>query len=217
MIETELENELHRRQIIAVMTVNDPKRAVLTAEALLRGGVSAIELTLRTPGAIECLRAVSESVPDMLVCAGTVITREQVEIVKAIGIPMGVAPGFNPDVVKAADRAGLSFAPGIMTPSDIEGALALGCRVLKYYHAGVAGGLKALKSMAAPYNHLGLKFIPLGGVDKDNLPEWFTDERILAVGGSWIAPSEIIDSENWDEITTRATAAAVFANRRIDE
>jgi 2-dehydro-3-deoxyphosphogluconate aldolase/(4S)-4-hydroxy-2-oxoglutarate aldolase len=106
---------------------------------------------------------------------------------------------------------GFPFAPGVMTPSEIEGALAMGCRVLKFYHAGLAGGLSALKSLTGPYAHLGMKFIPLGGVNEDNLGAWIADPLILAVGGSWIAPPSDIADGNFDAITKRAAAAVAIA------
>lgn len=208
MIDTEMTARIADAKIIAVLTVNDPERAVPLAEALLAGNVRAIELTLRTPRALEALEAVTVRVPDMLVGAGTVLTVRQVEQVKQAGAALAVAPGFNPEIVVAADAIGLPFGPGVMTPSEIEGAVALGNRVLKFYHAGVAGGLKALRSMAGPYNHLGLKYIPLGGVNPGNLAEWAADPMILAVGGSWIAPPDLIDAADWKEITRRAAEAA---------
>jgi 2-dehydro-3-deoxyphosphogluconate aldolase/(4S)-4-hydroxy-2-oxoglutarate aldolase len=199
--------------LIAVVTIDDPDRAVPLARALLAGGISAIELTLRTPAALDALKNVVSEVPEMLAGAGTVLTKEQLVAVRDAGASFAVAPGFNREIVAEAQKMSFPFAPGVMTPSEIEGALAMGCRVLKFYHAGVAGGLSALKSMVAPYAHLGMTFVPLGGVNEKNLGEWVADPLILAVGGSWIAPRSDIDAGNFGAITERAEAAAAIAKK----
>jgi 2-dehydro-3-deoxyphosphogluconate aldolase/(4S)-4-hydroxy-2-oxoglutarate aldolase len=214
-IDSSLERRIRRAAVIAVVTIDDPARAVPLANALLEGGVSAIELTLRTSSALESLEAVTKNVPEMLVGAGTVLTTEQLASVRDAGATFAVAPGFNREIVAAADEMGFPFAPGVMTPSEIEGAWSMGCSVLKFYHAGLAGGLAALKSLTGPYAHLGLKFIPLGGVDEANLGAWIADPITLAVGGSWIAPRQEIAAGEFDAITARAAAASAIAAEAI--
>jgi 2-dehydro-3-deoxyphosphogluconate aldolase/(4S)-4-hydroxy-2-oxoglutarate aldolase len=213
MIDERLAEQIRTAGVIAVVTIDDASRAVPLARALVEGGVRAIELTLRTPAAMDALKAVAAEVPEMLIGAGTVLTTEQLSAVRDAGAAFAVAPGFNRDIVAAAQKAGFPFAPGVMTPSEIEGALAMGCRVLKFYHAGLAGGLSALKSLTGPYAHLGMKFIPLGGVSEANLGEWIADPIILAVGGSWIAPPSDISEGNFDAIRKRAAAAAEIARK----
>jgi len=208
MIDNVLAADLAEARIIAVITIENPQRAVPLAKALVAGGVHAMELTLRTAGAIDALKAIVDAVPEMIAGVGTVLTVDQLRQVKEAGARLAVAPGFNREVVQAAADMGFPFAPGVMTPSEIEGAVAMGNRILKFYHAGVAGGLAGLKAMAGPYNHLGLRYIPLGGVSQENVAQWLADPMILAAGGSWIAPPALIDAAAWDEITARARAAS---------
>ncbi|MCP4847654.1 MAG: bifunctional 4-hydroxy-2-oxoglutarate aldolase/2-dehydro-3-deoxy-phosphogluconate aldolase [Verrucomicrobiaceae bacterium] len=202
--------------VLAVLMIDRVEDAVPVAEALLAGGVDAMELTLRTEAALPSLAAIWEAVPEMLVGIGTIIDPGQVEKVLDAGAAFGVAPGTNPEVIETACAAGLPFAPGIMTPSDIERALPFGCEVLKFFPAGSSGGLKHLKNISAPYAHLGLKYIPLGGVSVDNMGDYLSGEMVAAVGGSWLAPRDVIASGNWEEITARAKAARVVASKHAN-
>ncbi|MHC4680165.1 MAG: bifunctional 4-hydroxy-2-oxoglutarate aldolase/2-dehydro-3-deoxy-phosphogluconate aldolase, partial [Planctomycetota bacterium] len=184
------------------------KDAVPLARALLEGGVDIMELTLRTPAAMDALEEIKNNVPEMTVGIGTVLTSDQVRQITKLGAAFGVAPGLNPNVVKAAQKEGLPFSPGIVTPSDIECAIELGCNVLKYFPAEPAGGLAYLKSMANPYTHLGLKYIPLGGLNQDNLKAYLEFPSILAVGGSWTAKRDVIKMNDWKTITDNARQAS---------
>ena len=199
--------------VLAVLMIDRVEDAVPVAEALLAGGVDAMELTLRTEAALPSLAAISAEVPEMLVGIGTIIDPVQVASVMEAGAAFGVAPGTNPEVIRAASDAGLPFAPGIMTPSDIECALPFGCEILKFFPAGSSGGLKHLKNIAAPYAHLGLEYIPLGGVSVDNMADYLEGDMVTAVGGSWLASREIIASGNWTEIAARAKAARAVADQ----
>ena len=143
----------------------------------------------------------------MLAGIGTIIKKEQVNQAKDSGAAFGVSPGTNIDVIKAAQDAGLPFAPGIMTPSDIERALPFGCEILKFFPAESSGGIKHLKNIAAPYAHLGLKYVPLGGINQGNMKDYLKEDIIAAVGGSWIASRDLIDSGQWDQITSNASSA----------
>ena len=111
---------------------------------------------------------------------------------------------MNPRVVRAAQEAGLPFAPGICTPSDLEAAIELGCRFVKFFPAAASGGLTFLQSMAVPYKHLGIRYFPLGGVNADNMKEYLAEEIVSAVGGSWIVKKDLVDKEDWEGITARA-------------
>ncbi|MDA1230107.1 MAG: bifunctional 4-hydroxy-2-oxoglutarate aldolase/2-dehydro-3-deoxy-phosphogluconate aldolase, partial [Planctomycetota bacterium] len=193
-------------------------RAVGLAKALLDGGVDIMELTLRTAKAMECLSAIVNRVPEMLAGAGTLLFPDQVDQVVEAGAAFGVAPGTNPVVIQRADKLNLPFAPGVATPTDIDIAVQAGCRLLKFFPAEHSGGLSMLASIKAPYAHLGLQYIPLGGVTKNNLSAWLSDPDVLAVGGSWLANKEAIDSSRWAEITqtsreARAIVSQVAANR----
>lgn len=190
--------------IIAVLVVDEVKHAVPLAEALLKGGVDAIELTLRTPAAMSAATAIKKAFPEMTLGFGTVLTTDQVKAVVDVGADFAVAPGCNPKVISEAKKLGLSFAPGVMTPSEIEIAIQEGCQILKFFPAETSGGLKHLGSMVAPYQHLGLKFIPLGGLNITNSGDYLKSPLITAIGGSWVAKRNVIQSEDWDTITNNA-------------
>lgn len=198
---------IEKKKIIAVLTIEDANIAVPVAKALLEGGVSAIELTLRTDAALESIKRIRAELPDITIGAGTVLNPGQVDQVIKAGAHFAVSPGINPRVVKAAKEAGIFFAPGIMTPSDIEAALEFGCTLLKFFPAGTAGGMKHLKAMSAPYNHLGLKYIPLGGITAANVRETLSEKIIAAVGGSWLATPELIKARDYAKIKTLAAEA----------
>lgn len=193
--------------IVAVITLEEAESVIPLAEALFEGGVSSMELTLRTEAGLPAIEACVRAVPDMMVGAGTVLTPEQVNRVKEAGAAFGVAPGFNPTTIQAAEAANLPFAPGICTPSELEAAHALGCKVLKFFPAEPSGGLAYLKSMSAPYAHLGVHFIPLGGLNIHNAASYLAMNNVLALGGSWIAPTKDIREGNWKTITSRALEA----------
>ncbi len=199
-----LKRQLADVGVIAVVVSNDEKQAGPLADALMAGGVSAVELALRTPRSLEVLKAMKRHAPAMLVGAGTVILPEQVRQVQDAGADFAVAPGTNRRVLDCADAAGLPFGPGVVTPSDIETALEFGCNVLKFFPAEPSGGLAYLRNMIAPYLHLGIQFIPLGGLRCDNIAPYAEDPNILALGGSWIAPGALIAEGNWASITDRA-------------
>jgi 2-dehydro-3-deoxyphosphogluconate aldolase/(4S)-4-hydroxy-2-oxoglutarate aldolase len=190
--------------VIAVLVIDEVKHAVPLAKALLAGGVDTIELTLRTPVAMDAARAIKNEVPEINLGFGTVLTVQQVKAVAELGADFAVSPGCNPKVIEAAREQGLSFAPGIMTPSDIEMAIEQGCRVLKYFPAESSGGIKHLANMVAPYQYLGLKFIPLGGLSMTNAASYLESSLITAIGGSWIARRPLIQAENWEAITQNA-------------
>jgi 2-dehydro-3-deoxyphosphogluconate aldolase/(4S)-4-hydroxy-2-oxoglutarate aldolase len=193
--------------IIAVLVVDRAEDAVPLARALLAGGVNAMELTLRTPAALDALKAIRAGVPDMLAGVGTILTTGQVKQVVEANAAFGVSPGVNPRVLAAAREAGLSFAPGVVTPSDIEVSLEHGCRLLKFFPAEPSGGLAYLKAMAAPYAHLGVKFVPLGGLNAKNMATYLADAHVAALGGSWLAPRDLIRAGEWDKITALAAEA----------
>ncbi|MDQ8201709.1 bifunctional 4-hydroxy-2-oxoglutarate aldolase/2-dehydro-3-deoxy-phosphogluconate aldolase [Pelagicoccus sp. SDUM812003] len=207
MIPDSLKTTVSDSGIVAVLVIDHAANAVPLAKALLAGGVNVMELTLRTDAAIDSLKAIKAEVPEMIAGIGTVLTPGQVKEANDAGAAFAVAPGFNPRVVGAAKEAGLPFAPGICTPSDIEGALEFGCNVLKFFPAGSTGGLGHLKNIAAPYQHLGLSYIPLGGVNADNLGSYMGSPLVAAVGGSWLAKRDVIAAQDWATITANAKEA----------
>jgi 2-dehydro-3-deoxyphosphogluconate aldolase/(4S)-4-hydroxy-2-oxoglutarate aldolase len=210
MIPDSISKRIESTGIVAVLVIDREEDGPELAKALLEGGVDIMELTLRTPAAIGALRRIRAEVPDMLAGAGTVLTPAQVEEVKNAGAEFAVSPGVNPRVMQAAKEAGLPFAPGISTPSDIEQALEFDCRLLKFFPAEASGGLARLKAMSAPYQHLGVRFVPLGGVSEKNMSTYLADPLIAALGGSWLAPREAIMEKRWIDITGLARQATTL-------
>ena len=203
----EIVDRMERSGVIAVIVVDHADQVVPLGRALVACGIDVMELTLRTPAAIDALRVMRREVPEMLAGVGTVLTTDQLEAVVDAGAQFAVAPGLNPRIVTRAKELGLPFAPGVVTSSDIEAAIELGCRELKFFPAEPSGGIKYLRSMYAPYEHLGLKFIPLGGLNAENMPGYLYDDAVPAVGGSWIAPRRLIQTENWSAVIDNATEA----------
>ncbi|MDD3118695.1 MAG: bifunctional 4-hydroxy-2-oxoglutarate aldolase/2-dehydro-3-deoxy-phosphogluconate aldolase [Victivallales bacterium] len=206
----ELAEKIRQGGIIAVLVIDDASKAAKLAETLLENGINAMELTLRTDSAVAALKEIRKNVPEMIAGCGTVLTPDQVKQVYDAGAAFAVAPGFNRRVVECALNLGLSYAPGIATPSDIEAAVELGCRLLKFFPAETSGGIKHLKSMAAPYQHLGLSFIPLGGLNAVNLKSYIECPLVGAVGGSWIAKRDAIAAEDWGTIAKNAAEAVAI-------
>jgi 2-dehydro-3-deoxyphosphogluconate aldolase/(4S)-4-hydroxy-2-oxoglutarate aldolase len=194
-------------KILAVVVLDHAKDAPALVEALQAGGISGIELTLRTTDAFDALRLVRAAYPDFLVGVGTLIEQAQIRPAIEAGADFAVAPGCNPAILRAAAAAGLPFFPGVATPSDVEMALAEGRTLMKFFPAEPSGGLPYLQSMAAPYAHRGVSFIPLGGLDESNFTTYLDDPLIAAVGGSWIAPRDLVRKRDWSTVTRHARQA----------
>jgi 2-dehydro-3-deoxyphosphogluconate aldolase/(4S)-4-hydroxy-2-oxoglutarate aldolase len=211
----EIIERIDKSGVLAVLVIDEVKHAVPLAQALLAGGVDAIELTLRTDAAMDAARAIRQEVPEILLGFGTVLTVDQIKAIAEIKADFAVAPGCNPKIISAAIDYGISFAPGICTPSDIEIALEHGCRVCKYFPAETAGGLKHLSNIAGPYQYLGMKFIPLGGLFLSNAESYLDSPIITAIGGSWIAKRSMIIAGDWEGITQNAREIrALIDNKR---
>ena len=197
---------LRRSRVVAVATLDQPDAAERLAEALLEGGVDLLELTLRTPAGLDCIRRIRSKVPDLRVGAGTVLTPEQVRQASDVGAQFAVAPGLNPRVIDAAQAWGLPFAPGVFTPSDIELGLELGCSILKFFPAATHGTPVHYRTTVAPYLHRGVQFIPLGGLTAENAPAFLEERGVIALGGSWIASAGRLRNGDWAAIRDAARA-----------
>jgi 2-dehydro-3-deoxyphosphogluconate aldolase/(4S)-4-hydroxy-2-oxoglutarate aldolase len=200
----EIIEKIQTAGVVAVLVIDQLQHTIPLANALLAGGIDAIELTLRTPIALDAAKLVKAELPQITLGLGTVITVDQVKEAVDIGADFAVAPGCNPTIIAAAKEHGLSFAPGVVTPTDIELAIEQGCRILKYFPAETAGGMKYLSNISAPYQHMDLKFIPLGGIKVDNVIDYLHSPLIAAIGGSWIAPRSMIRGEDWEGIKQNA-------------
>ena len=203
-----------RRRVVPVVVIDESDNALPLAEALLAGGLDLIEITFRTAAAEQSIRNIARALPQMMVGAGTLLEPAQVQTARDAGAKFGVAPGLNEEVVRAARELGLTFLPGVMTPSEVERALALGCQLQKFFPAEVAGGAKMLKALAGPYAHTGLRLIPLGGIDAKNAPDYLALPIVAAIGGSWIAERKLIATKNWSEITRLAREAVDLTKSR---
>ena len=192
--------------VIPVVVLDDTAQALPTANALLAGGVSVMEITFRTAAAADSIKAVSENCPEMLVGAGTVVTLEQCKQALECGAKFIVSPGFDPEVVSWCVERNIPITPGCVTPTEIMTAMKLGLNVVKFFPAGVYGGLKAMKALAAPFG--GVKFIPTGGVDAKNLKEYLEAPFVHAVGGSWLCPKKEIAAGNFDAVTALCREAS---------
>lgn len=202
---------LEAAKVVAGFSIDRVEDAVPLARALLAGGVTAIELTLRTEAGLSAVKAISEGVPEMLLGVGTILTPDQAREVKEAGADFGVSPGLNRRVIEAAQAANLPFAPGIATPSELEAAIECDCRFVKFFPAEAAGGLAYLRSIAAPYAHLGVKFFPLGGLNATNMVNYLLEKNVPAIGGSWIVKADLVQQKAWDQITARAAEVSRIA------
>ncbi|MCI7149735.1 bifunctional 4-hydroxy-2-oxoglutarate aldolase/2-dehydro-3-deoxy-phosphogluconate aldolase [bacterium] len=191
--------------IVPVVVLDDAKDAAPLAKALCEGGLPCAEVTFRTAAAEESIRIMSEQFPEMLVGAGTVLTTEQVDHAVAAGAKFIVSPGMNPRIVKYCVEKGILITPGCANPSDIEQALENGLDVVKFFPAEPAGGLKMIKAMAAPY--VGVKFMPTGGINQNNVRDYLAYDRILACGGSWMVKGDLVAAGEFDKIKELAAEA----------
>lgn len=202
------------KRIVPVVVLDRVESAEPLAEALLAGGLDIMEITFRTSAAEASIGRIAASFPEILLGAGTLSEKDQVKRAKDAGAVFGLAPGFNPEIVAAAKDVDLQFSPGVMTPSEVEGALACGCKLLKFFPAEVAGGVNMLKALAGPYGHTGVRFIPTGGISLGNLAAYLKLPVVAAIGGSWMVDKQLINDGQWSEIT-RITREALAAAAEV--
>ena len=185
--------------IIPVLTIERLEDAVQLAKALVAGGVRTLEITLRTPVAIESAKAIMAHVPEAVVGIGTILNADDLARAEGIGARFGISPGGTPDLLKAAAASALPFAPGIATASELMLALAHGFNLVKFFPAEQSGGIKALRALAGPFPEV--RFCPTGGIAEANAASWLGEPNVVAVGGSWLCPAADIRSGNWAGIT----------------
>ena len=191
--------------LVPVIAIDDAEDAVPLCKALADGGLPVAEITFRTAAAEESIRRVHEELPHVALCAGTVLTTEQVDRAVAAGAAAIVSPGLSVDVVKYCVEKGIPVCPGTGNPSDIEVAISLGLDTVKFFPAEPLGGLKLLKAMAAPYTTM--KFMPTGGINENNMLDYLAFDRILCCGGSWMVPGDAVKAKDWDKITELTRSA----------
>jgi 2-dehydro-3-deoxyphosphogluconate aldolase / (4S)-4-hydroxy-2-oxoglutarate aldolase len=203
----EIKAKLSKHGVIPVIAIENELDALPLADALIAGGLPLIEITFRTSVASAVMAEISKERPEMLLGAGTILTTDELKKAVDSGATFGVAPGFNPIIVEEALKNNFPFMPGIMTPSDLEGALSLGVQNFKFFPAEATGGVKYLSSISAPYSHKQITFIPTGGINLSNLIEYLSLDTVIAVGGTWIAKSADIRIKAWESITSKCKEA----------
>jgi len=206
--------KLRQLGVVPVVAVDTPDHGLRLCEALLEGGLPVAEITFRTDAAEATIRAAANAFPDIALGAGTVLSVDQLRRAMDAGAKFAVAPGCNPAVVTAAVNADFPFAPGVCTPSDVERAVELGVKTLKFFPAEASGGITMLKALIGPYGHLGLEFCPTGGITADNMLDYLGLPQVAFVGGTWIAKKDLISGEAWSRIVVNARDAITRATSR---
>ncbi len=197
--------------IVPVIRIESASDAVPLAKALMDGGLPAAEITFRTSAAADAIREMRRAVPELTVGAGTVLTADALDEAIDAGAQFGVSPGFRTEIACGAVRRGLPFVPGVMTPTEIEAAMAVGFDTLKFFPAEAAGGVKMLKALAAPYG--GILFMPTGGITLGNAADYLALKNVFCCGGSFIATSEMIARGDFAAIREGARAVSDFMGK----
>jgi 2-dehydro-3-deoxyphosphogluconate aldolase/(4S)-4-hydroxy-2-oxoglutarate aldolase len=192
--------------VMPVLVIDDAQSAVPLARALVAGGLRVLEITLRTEAAFEAIAAIRAEVPDAIVGAGTVLRRAQVERCRELGVAFAVSPGLTPGLAAAARGEGVALLPGVMTPSEVMAAREDGFDAMKLFPAEQAGGVGMLKALGGPLPEV--LFCPTGGVTLQSAPSYLALPNVGCVGGSWLAPRDLVKAGDWLTITALATAAA---------
>ena len=194
----ELEEKFYETGVVPVVVLEDAEDAVPLAQALVEGGLLSAEVTFRTAAAEESIRRMTEAFPQMLVGAGTVLTKEQVDAAAAAGAKFIVSPGFDPEIVDYCLEKKIPVLPGCISPSEVAQAVKRGLTIVKFFPAEQAGGIAMIKAMAAPY--VGLKFMPTSGINAGNLTEYLSCDKILCCGGSWMVKGDLVKAGDFGNI-----------------
>lgn len=197
--------------VVPVLMIEDIAHAAPLARALVSGGLRALEVTLRTPAALDAIRAMADAAPEAVVGAGTLRTPDDVRAARAAGARFGVSPGLSVRVLDAADEAGLPMLPGVATPSEAMAGAERGLKTLKFFPAEANGGAPVLRAWASPL--MGLAFCPTGGITEANAPDYLSLPNVLCVGGSWVAPQRLVNEGDWAGINRLAREAAALKAR----
>ncbi len=209
----ELKDTMWRTGVVPVIAIESPDLAVPLADALIAGGLPVAEITFRTDAAGEAIGILKQERPQLFLGAGTILSVENLIKAKEAGAMFGVSPGLNQEVARKAKEIGFPFFPGVVTPSEIELGLSFGGDVLKFFPAEASGGTGMIKAASAPYAHLGVRFIPTGGVNMQNLEEYLSLKQVIAVGGTWVAKKEAISAKKWDAIGDNAREAVAIVKK----
>lgn len=204
-----LEKQLQRGPVVPLIQAEDPEVAVATARALKAGGLSVVEVVMRTEAALDCMRAIARAVPDTIMGAGTVLCSDHAHAAREAGARFIVSPGLHDDVVTVALQSGLPVFPGVATATEVQRAWNLGLRVVKFFPASQAGGIPMIKALASVFRDM--QFMPTGGIAASNLGDYLAVPAVIACGGSWLTPKEAIATGNYAAVTKLAADALTIA------
>lgn len=207
---TAIKEIMNTSPVIPVMVINRLEHAAPLAHALVEGGLKVLEITLRTPVALDAIKTIKAEVPGAIVGAGTVINTETLQQAIDAGSEFLVSPGVTENLIDSAVASGVPILPGVISPSEVMRLMEKGITEMKFFPAEAAGGVPMLKSIGGPLPQV--TFCPTGGVSPKNAQEYLALKNVACVGGSWMAPADLVDAENWEEITRRAKEAAQIAN-----
>lgn len=199
--------------IIPVIVIDDLEKAVPLARALVKGGLPVLEVTFRTSCAAQAIGKIKAEVPGAVLIAGTVLKLDQLVAAKAAGAEACVAPGFDPEIVRAAQRLGMPFCPGVATASELSQALSTGCEMVKFFPAESAGGVKYIKDLLGAFRWTGVKIMPTGGVKLSNVADYLAVPEIICCGGTWIAPKDAVAAGDWATIEKLASDASALVKQ----
>jgi 2-dehydro-3-deoxyphosphogluconate aldolase/(4S)-4-hydroxy-2-oxoglutarate aldolase len=194
--------------VVPVITIEDASAAVPLARALVAGGLPVVEITLRTEAALEAARAIIAEVKEAVVGIGTVLTSDDLQRAEGLGAAFAISPGLSIELLHAAASGNLPFVPGVQTASDLIACVTRGYDLVKFFPAVPAGGLAALSALGGPFPNV--RFCPTGGIGEADAAQWLAHPRVVAVGGSWVAPASDIKAGAWSKIEARARAAAAL-------
>ncbi len=197
MSKNQLEKQLSAMKVVPVIAIKHSEDAVQLAKTLVENGLPCAEVTFRTEAAAEAIRLMRQAYPKMLIGAGTVLRTDQVDAAIEAGVDFIVSPGFNPTIVKYCQQRGFTIVPGVNNPSLVEQAMEMGLKTLKFFPASASGGTEMLKALNAVYP---VKFMPTGGISAANIQDYLAISSVLACGGTWMVPGQLIDEQNWPEI-----------------
>ena len=209
MVET-----LGKAGVIPVIVIEKEEQAVPLAKALVKGGLPVLEVTFRTKAAAAAIAAIRKELPEAIVGAGTVLTVEMLKAAKQAGAVFGVAPGFDPAIIAEAKAQDFPFCPGIATASELSQALTAGCKMVKFFPAEQAGGVKMIKNLLGAFRFTGVKFMPTGGVNLSNVGDYLAVPEIVCCGGTWIVPKDALAAGDYATIEKLAAEAAAIVRTR---
>ncbi|MDE1253946.1 bifunctional 4-hydroxy-2-oxoglutarate aldolase/2-dehydro-3-deoxy-phosphogluconate aldolase [Vibrio aestuarianus] len=192
-----LEQRLKEIKIVPVIAINDASQAIPLAKVLVENGLPCAEVTFRTEAAVESIRLMREAYPEMLIGAGTVLTTAQVDQAIEAGVDFVVSPGFNSTTVKYCQQRNIAIVPGVNNPSLVEQAMEMGLCTLKFFPAEPSGGVAMLKALTAVYP---VNFMPTGGVSPSNVQDYLSIKSVVACGGTWMVPTDLMDQGDWQGI-----------------